>query len=644
MSCKNYLNYFLFAILIIAFVGCKDEDPPTPPKEVVPEVTALNPTTLKSGDMFYITGNHFGTASPNKQIIVGEIPATIAEWSDTQIEASVEIEPGEYQVKMIFPDTTIIAGNLTYIDDEETLPVQISNISPNVVEPGQTIDIEGTSFGNTQGTNFVKIGDISVSEYLLWSDVNIQCKVPEDIAEGIYQVVVVTDGEISNAVELEVKFEGTEPDLAPVINNMTPTTAQVGDEITITGENFGAETSTSAVYIGSVKCADYTTWNNTTIKFVIPEGATSGDVKVHIDSKISNGKFLTIETTPPPDPDNPVITSMDKDHTLPPNQSEYDKNTPARINGEKFGSQKGQVFITLGTGGMMEIPSASILQWNNTTVRVTIPDASASGVIYVVTNDGLKSNEYPIYVAHPDPIKTVFVSKGIFVMGDNSSSNSHESPEHQVTISYDFYMAETPVTRGQYINLLGINPPVLNDNNPECPVIYRTFLEAVRFCDSLSKKYGLAPCYTINGSNITCNFDANGYRLPTGAEWEYVARAGQTNGWGFTSDPSNYTWHEENVPSSGPQPVKTRASNAWGFYDMNGNVDEWCWDNWSLEYYNQCANGVTDPRGSNEYGCSQVIRGGNFRTSLDKCKSTSRNSYGINDNAATIGFRFVRKR
>ena len=162
---------------------------------------------------------------------------------------------------------------------------------------------------------------------------------------------------------------------------------------------------------------------------------------------------------------------------------------------------------------------------------------------------------------------------------------------------------------------------------------------AVRFCNSLSAREGLEPAYEIEGEEVVWYLDASGYRLPTEAEWEYACRAGSTTRWASGDRPEDLdrvAWHG-GVSGGAPQPVASLEPNAWGLYDMHGNVWEWCW-NWSTAYPSRY---VTDPVGPRT-GQSRVIRGGAWDTGALSCRSAEHNAARPRLQGSMIGFRVAR--
>ncbi|HEX37418.1 MAG TPA: formylglycine-generating enzyme family protein, partial [Candidatus Cloacimonetes bacterium] len=173
-----------------------------------------------------------------------------------------------------------------------------------------------------------------------------------------------------------------------------------------------------------------------------------------------------------------------------------------------------------------------------------------------------------------------------------------------------------------------------------------SWYDAVEFCNKKSRKEGLTPCYSGSGKNITCNFNANGYRLPTEAEWEYAARGGHLangsnlrNG-GYTYSGSDniddVAWYSDNSGRK-THPVGQKQPNELGLYDMSGNVWEWCWD-WKGSY---SSSSQTNPRGASS-GSTRVLRGGGWYGYDNGCRVAYRGTDDPDLSNGDFGFRFVR--
>ena len=201
---------------------------------------------------------------------------------------------------------------------------------------------------------------------------------------------------------------------------------------------------------------------------------------------------------------------------------------------------------------------------------------------------------------------------GRFTMGDEKEI---DATPHEVAIS-SFYIDKYPVTQEQYKKVMAENPSRWKgDKNPVEQVRWS---DAVKYCNARSLAEGLQPCYDLQ--NWECNFEANGYRLPTEAEWEYACRAGSKTTYFFgngSSKLADYAWVDENSGGK-PHPVGQKKPNPWGLYDMCGNVWEWCNDFYQVDYYQQSP--AEDPRGPKE-GETKVVRGGAWKFSADSCRS-----------------------
>jgi len=219
-------------------------------------------------------------------------------------------------------------------------------------------------------------------------------------------------------------------------------------------------------------------------------------------------------------------------------------------------------------------------------------------------------------------MKLVLIPSGKFIMGSpkaETGRKKHEGPQHEVTISKAFYMGVYEVTQEQYATIMGKNPSkFLGRTNPVEQVSWN---EAVEFCRRLSQK---------SGKTI---------RLPTEAEWEYACRAGSKTRFCFgdaDKDLGSYAWYRANSNKK-PHPVGGKKANAWGLYDMHGNVWEWCADRYADSYANAKA---VDPKGPDS-GSRLVPRGGSWGYDPLYCRSANRTSLTPAYRYIDVGFRAV---
>ena len=233
--------------------------------------------------------------------------------------------------------------------------------------------------------------------------------------------------------------------------------------------------------------------------------------------------------------------------------------------------------------------------------------AVIAGIIFVVYRQeesetqnnnlgGTTTNDGNVSVDIADEL--VLINGGTFQMGSPESEMQRETDEtqHEVTVS-DFYIGRYEVTQEQYEKVMGDNPSNFSGEN--LPVENVTWYDAIEYCNRLSEQEGLTPVYTVDGENVSWDRSANGYRLPTEAEWEYAARAGTTTPFNtetsISDEEANYYGHypygiEENYFSQDnleTEPGQYRQTtvevdsfspNNWGLYNIHGNVAEWCFD------------------------------------------------------------------
>ncbi len=189
-----------------------------------------------------------------------------------------------------------------------------------------------------------------------------------------------------------------------------------------------------------------------------------------------------------------------------------------------------------------------------------------------------------------------------------------------------FYVCNHEVTQMEYETIMGINPSCFIGNN--LPVEQVSLYDAAEYCNKLSLSKGLTPCYKFNKGNVTCDFNANGYRLPTSAEWTYAAQGGMfSSGYIYSGSniPDLVAWYgfeddEKNAGNSNEKTheIKTKQSNELGIYDMSGNVWEWCWDSFPS------------------------IHGGSWGHSLLLCRVSSKLIVSPDLTGPYLGFRVVR--
>ncbi len=214
---------------------------------------------------------------------------------------------------------------------------------------------------------------------------------------------------------------------------------------------------------------------------------------------------------------------------------------------------------------------------------------------------------------------------GTFLIGspeDEEGRRGSEGPIHEVRLS-PFEIAQYPVTREAYLEIIGEDPGLPEGKANQRPVSNVSWLDAVRFCNWLSTKEKLAKCYRVQGEEVSWDRAAGGYRLPTEAEWEYACRAGTRTRWPFGDDEAELDRHAWYGANSGNKPhtVGDKEPNPWQLHDMHGNVYEWCWD-WFSPYPEDPQE---DPIGPVRRSSFRVLRGGAFWNSPWDLRSAGRN-------------------
>jgi formylglycine-generating enzyme required for sulfatase activity len=221
-------------------------------------------------------------------------------------------------------------------------------------------------------------------------------------------------------------------------------------------------------------------------------------------------------------------------------------------------------------------------------------------------------------------MKFVLIPAGAFTMGSNAGYSSEE-PTHPVKIQQPFYLQATEVTQGQWEKVMGSNPSNFKGCGDDCPVEKVCWNDVWQFIEKLNQAE-----------------KTTAYRLPSEAEWEYACRAGSATEFFFGDDDKQLgesAWYSENSKGQ-THAVGMLKPNAWGLYDMHGNVWEWVEDDWH-DGYNGCRNDgvpwIDIPRGSD-----RVIRGGSWFSNAHYCRSARRGSLWPGIRYDSVGFRLCR--
>jgi len=270
------------------------------------------------------------------------------------------------------------------------------------------------------------------------------------------------------------------------------------------------------------------------------------------------------------------------------------------------------------------------------------------------------SKNSSIYAQSENPVTNmIFVDWGGFLMGSEYSGiwgdngSNLEKPIHMVTVS-PFYISKFEVTQKEWFDIMGTTLQQQRDINNESmdlygegddyPMYYVNWYEAVEYCNKLSLKEGLKPAYTINKRDVKWDRNANGYRLPTEAEWEFAASGGnilpgkrrEQYIYSGSNTVDDVAWYLNNSNKTTHE-VGKKSPNTLGIYDMSGNVSEWCWD----LYESYSSESQINPQGAS-LGNIHIYRGGSWDSDSYNMRYTYRYRAYPYERNRNVGFRVVR--
>ena len=207
------------------------------------------------------------------------------------------------------------------------------------------------------------------------------------------------------------------------------------------------------------------------------------------------------------------------------------------------------------------------------------------------------------------------------------NSGSKNLPD-MVSIPNKYYMIGMhPVTQELWESVMGNNPSQYKGKHR--PVECLSWTDCIRFCNKLSERDGFTKAYRIKtydgededieASDVVCDFQADGYRLPTDWEWWFAATGNQALAYSGSDDIDDVAWYQDNSDGH-THDVGTKNPNGFGIYDMNGNVHEWCWDWWDRYTWENYGQPPTEDSKGPEEGTAKLIRGGTFDSSAEYCR------------------------
>jgi RHS repeat-associated protein len=341
-----------------------------------PRITVLNPTLGVVGTQVTITGSGFQATKGTSYIQFNGTTATTTSWSDTQIIATVPSGATTGPVK-VFVNTVSSNANFTF---QLPSPV-VTGVSPGAGPVSSQVTITGSGFGATQGASSVQFNNTNAISIQSWSNTQIIATMP--MVSSPAPVKVTVGGVASNT---NVNFTIS----APFISGFSPSSGNVGTQVTITGAGFRASQGSSSIQFNNTVGA-VTSWNDTQIVATVPTGASTGPIRAYVGSQYSNQNLYF--TMP-----NPVVLG------LAPGAGP--RGTQVTINGHGFGASQGT--STVQFAGSL----ATVASWSDSQIVANVPPAASTGLV-TVTVGGVASSSNPTFTIPAPRVDSVSPITGI---------------------------------------------------------------------------------------------------------------------------------------------------------------------------------------------------------------------------------------